>query len=137
MGGLVSDIVKVCIRAKDRFSNKSDYVCAAQVPEFQLDLPVPIISVTPERNGYKVSFTTPSSSLYDAIQIVEYVSSSASEPTGVNYTVTAWESKSPVNIIAMNTNPRWVKARFSSKVGIWTAFSTAVFVKPIDPITVG
>ena len=136
MGVFVVDIVKVCLLATDSFNNVGEYVCASEVPKYQLDLPAPVISVSPEVSGYKVSYTTPTSEMFDAIQIVEYVSSSSSEPIGVGYSATFWGNGNPANVIAQDSNSRWVKARSSSKAGIWTEFSAAIFVTPISPIRV-
>lgn len=74
--------------------------------------------------------------MFDAIQVVEYVSSGSSAPIGVSYSATFWGNNNPADVIVLNTNSRWVKARFSSKVGIWSEYSAAVFVTPIDPIRV-
>jgi hypothetical protein len=131
-----TSVTSVCIRAQDKFFNKSEFACTLDVPQYQLNLPAPVITVSPELNGYKVVYTTPTSDVYDAIQIVEYVSSSNSAPIGVDYSATFWGKNNPANVIALNTNSRWIKARFSSKAGIWSDYSTAVFVTPISPIRV-
>jgi len=127
---------KVCIYVVDDFINKSPNYCLTDIPRFVLPISPPVISVSPIINGYTVTYVTPNSDFFNAIQIVEYTSSSSSEPTGVNYSATSWNKSNPVNVIVQTTNSRWVKARFSSNLGIWTDYSAAVFVTPILAIQV-
>lgn len=127
---------KICIYVTDEFYNESPKYCISDIPKYVLPIAPPKISVSPITNGYQVIYTTPTSDLFDAIQIVEFVSSSTSEPTSVNFSTSAWVRDNPVNVITQNFNPRWVKARFSSKFGIWTEYSNAVLVTPINPIQI-
>jgi hypothetical protein len=83
-----------------------------------------------------VSYTVPTEDELDAIDIVEYESNASAEPTGVTYSRVYFDTISPANVITTNTNPRWVKARFSSDSGVYTAFSAAQKVTPTSPVTV-
>jgi hypothetical protein len=120
----------VCVLTADPLNNVSNSICAASVPEYVLDLPVPVITVSSITNGYSVSYTTPTEDVFDAIEIVEYESTATSEPTGVTYTRTFFSALNPAVVITPNFNRRWVKARFSSDAGIYTAYSAAVAVIP-------
>jgi hypothetical protein len=73
--------------------------------------------------------------MFDAIDIVEYESTASTEPTGVTYSRVYFDSISPANVITLNTNSRWVKARFSSDSGVYTAFSAAQKITPTSPVT--
>ena len=124
----------VCVLTGDPLNNISNSICAATVPEYVLSLPVPVISVSGIVGGYSVSYTTPSEDIYDAIDIVEYESTDLTEPTGVTYTRSYFGLINPANIVTSGTNKRWVKARFSSDAGIYTAYSAAQAVTPTSPV---
>jgi hypothetical protein len=120
-----TNITSVCVYAMDAFYNKSSDVCDTTVPAYVVNLPVPTITVNPAISGYNVSYTVPTEDELDAIDIVEYESNASTEPTGVTYSRVYFDTVSPANVITTNTNPRWVKARFSSDSGVYTAFSAA------------
>lgn len=134
-GNFTVDLSAICVLTMDPFYNVSEKACAATVPVYVLDLPVPVITVTPITSGYSVAYTTPTQSIYDAIEISEYESNATTEPTGVTYTVSYWDSINPANVIVPNINPRWVKARFSSGARIFTAYSAAQKVTPTSPVS--
>jgi hypothetical protein len=136
LGVFRTNITKVCVYALDAFYNKADSVCDTSIPAWILDLPIPVITVTAARSGYNVAYTIPTESIFDAIDIVEYESTASAEPTGVTYSRVYFNSISPANIITLNTNSRWVKARFSSDAEVYTDFCAAQKVKPTDPVTV-
>lgn len=131
-----TSITAICVLSIDPLYNTSNTVCAAVVPTYVLNLPVPVIVVSAITGGYSVSYTTPTQSAYDAIEIVEYESTSSTEPTGVTYSTSFWGTLNPANIIAPNINARWVKARFSSSAGQYTAFSAAQKVTPTSPVSI-
>lgn len=124
----------VCVLTGDPLNNISNSICAPTVPDYVLSLPVPVITVSEIASGYSVAYTTPSQDVYDAIDIVEYESTDLTEPTGVTYTRTYLGTINPANVISSGTNKRWVKARFSSDAGIYTAFSAAQAVTPTSPV---
>jgi hypothetical protein len=136
LGDLSVNIDSVCVYAIDAFFNESTQVCDSTVPEYVLDLPVPVITVTAAIGGYNVAYTLPSQSVFDAIDIYEYESNASTEPTGVTYSRVYFDQISPANIITVNNNPRWVKARFTSKVAVSTAFCVAQKITPTNPVTV-
>ena len=131
-----TSITSVCVYAIDSFYNKSTSVCDASIPAYVLSIAVPVITVTAAISGYNVAYTIPSESMFDAIDIVEYESNASTEPTGVTYSRVYFDSISPANVITLNTNSRWVKARFSSDSGVYTAFSAAQKITPTSPVTV-
>lgn len=135
-GAFTVDITSVCVFSIDPLYNTSESACAPEFDPWVLDLPVPVITVTAILNGYKVEYTKPTNSIFDAIEIVEYESNASTEPTGVTYVATYWDSVTPAVIIAANQNPRWVKARFSSGARKWTAYSAAQKVTPTSPVTI-
>jgi hypothetical protein len=131
-----TNISAVCVLTGDPLNNISNSICAPTVPAYVLSLSVPTITVTAINNGYSVAFTTPTQSVYDAIEIVEYESDATTEPTGVDYIRTYFNTINPAVVTVSNFNYRWVKARFSSDGGTYTAYSTAVRVKPTSPVSV-
>jgi hypothetical protein len=130
-----TSITSVCVYAIDSFYNKSTSVCDASIPAYVLSIAVPVITVTAAISGYNVAYTIPTESMFDAIDIVEYESTASTEPTGVTYSRVYFDSISPANVITLNTNSRWVKARFSSDSGVYTAFSAAQKITPTSPVT--
>jgi hypothetical protein len=124
----------ICVLTGDPLNNISNTICALTIPTYVLSLPVPVITVSPIAGGYSVAYTTPTEDVYDAIDIAEYESTSLTEPTGVTYTRTYLGTINPANIISSGTNKRWVKARFSSEAGIYTAYSAAQAVTPTSPV---
>ena len=135
-GTFRTNITAICVLSGDPLNNISGTVCAGTVPTYVLDLPTPTITVTSANNGYNVAYTAPTSSSYDAIDIWEYESTSSTEPTGVTYSRTYFGRITPAAVITPNNNARWVKARFSSSSGTYTAFSAAQKVTPTSPISV-
>jgi hypothetical protein len=131
-----TNLTGVCVLVTDAFYNVSTKVCAAVVPEYVLDLPVPVITVTAISNGYSVAYTTPTQTSFNSIEVVEYESASSTEPTGVTYSRTYFGVVNPANVIVHNYNARWVKARFYSDSGATTDFSTAYKVTPTSPVSV-
>lgn len=124
----------ICVLTGDPLNNISNTICALTVPTYVLSLPVPVITVSAIASGYSVAYTTPTEDVYDAIDIEEYESTSLTEPTGVTYTRTYLGTINPANIISSGTNKRWVRARFSSDAGIYTAYSAAQAVTPTSPV---
>jgi len=131
-----TNISSICIIATDAYYNESSKVCVTNIPTYILDLPTPTITVTAISNGYSVAYTTPTEDVYDAIEIVEYESTSSTAPTNVTYVRAYFGTVNPAIVITPNYNARWVKARFTSDAGNTTEFSTAYKVTPTSPITV-
>jgi hypothetical protein len=131
-----TNISSICIIATDAYYNESSKVCVTSIPTYVLDLPTPTITVTAISSGYSVAYTTPTEDVYDAIEIVEYESTSSTAPTNVTYVRAYFGTVNPAIVITPNYNARWVKARFTSDAGNTTEFSTAYKVTPTSPITV-
>lgn len=120
----------VCVLTGDPLNNISNSICAPSVPGYVLDLPTPVINVTSITSGYSVSYTTPTQDVFDGIEVVEYESTASTEPTGVTYTRTFFNTLNPAVVLTPNFNKRWVKARFSSDGGVYTPYSAAQVVTP-------
>ena len=131
-----TNISSICIIATDAYYNESSKVCVTNIPTYVLDLPTPTITVTAISNGYSVAYTTPTEDVYDAIEIVEYESTSSTAPTNVTYARAYFGTVNPAIVITPNYNARWVKARFTSDAGNTTEFSTAYKVTPTSPVSV-
>jgi hypothetical protein len=123
----------VCVLTGDPLNNISNSICAPSVPPYVLDLPVPVITVSAISGGYSVAYTIPTQDVYDAIDIEEHISEDE-PPSNATYTRTYFGNISPANIISSNTSKRWVRARFSSDAGIYTAYSAPVAVIPTSPV---
>ena len=135
----------ICVLSSDPLNNISNTICAATVPGYVLDLPVPVVTVTSINNGYSVGYTTPSQDVFDAIDIWEIESTATTAPTityaadGItptNYKRSYFDTLNPANVITQNYNKRWVVARFSSDGGIYTSFCAAQSVTPTSPVSI-
>ena len=131
-----TQITSICVLVADPLNNISETICAASVPTYILDLTAPTITVTAINSGYSVAYTTPTQSSYNSIEIVEYESTSSTEPIGVTYIRTYLGTINPANIIVHNFNKRWVKARFTSNSGLTTAYSSASAVTPTSSVSI-
>jgi hypothetical protein len=140
-----TSITAVCVIAADPFNNVSQSACAATVPAYVLDLPTPVINATAISNGYSISYTTPTQSSYDAVDVWEIEDSGTTAPaivyaadgvTPTNYKRTYFSNINPANVITENYNKRWVIARFSSSGGAFTPFSSAQTVTPTSPVSI-
>jgi hypothetical protein len=138
-------ITSICVLVADPLNNISQTICATNVPTYVLDLPVPVITTTAISNGYSVSYTTPTQSSFDALDIWEIEDSGTTAPavsyavdgiTPTNYKRSYFSNLNPANVISENYNKRWVIARFSSSGGTFTAFCTAQAVTPTSPVSV-
>jgi len=96
-------------------------------------LPAAIIVATPISNGYSVSYTIPTDSTFNTIEIEEVESASATAPS-TGYGKVFSGSSSPAIIPAGDATKRWVRARFTDNVGSYGPYGTAVAVTPIDLI---
>lgn len=138
-------ITSICVLVADPLNNISQTTCAAIVPTYVLDLPVPVITLAAISNGYSVGYTTPTQSSYDALDVWEIEDSGTTAPaiiyaadgiTPTNYSRSYFSNLNPANVITPNYNKRWVIARFSSSGGTFTAFCAAQVVTPTSPVSV-
>lgn len=135
LGTFSTAITSVCVFAIDAFYNKSSSVCDTSVPAYVPNLPIPDITVSHALNGYNVVYTIPTQGSFDAIEIVEY-ESPTTPPSNAVYSRVFFDNISPANIITLNTQKRWVKARFTLSGGSSTLYCAPKDVVPLAPVTV-
>ena len=117
------------VTAVDIYNNRSaaiPFTGSAVVTE----LPVPVITVSETVNGYSVNYTTPVSNTFDKIHIEEVVSDATTAPSS-GYQERINGSSNPI-LYPAGTGKRWVRARFSDKLRLYTAYSNIEPVTPID-----
>lgn len=138
-------ITSICVLVADPLNNISQTICAGTIPTYVLDLPVPVITTTAISNGYSVTYTTPTQSSYDALDIWEIEDSGTTAPaivyavdgtTPTNYKRSYFSNLNPANVITQNYNKRWIVARFSSSGGTFTAFCAAQTTTPTSPVSI-
>lgn len=127
----------VSVAAQDAFNNTGNYASIVP-PAWSSGLPAPDITVTSINNGYNVKINNvPTSPNYNYIEVLEYVSTATTEPTGVTYSEVYLSSVNPASIIVSDTQSRWVKARFTDKLGSsGNPYSAAQKVTPTSPVSV-
>jgi hypothetical protein len=96
-------------------------------------LPAAIIVATAISNGYSISYTTPTDSTFNTIEIEEVESASATAPS-TGYGKVFSGSSNPAIIPVGDATKRWVRARFTDGVGSYGPYGAAVAVTPIDLI---
>jgi hypothetical protein len=96
-------------------------------------LPAAIIVATAISNGYSISYTTPTDSTFNTIEIEEVESASATAPS-TGYGKVFSGSSNPAIIAVGDATKRWVRARFTDGVGSYGSYGPAVAVTPIDLI---
>ena len=117
------------VTAVDIYNNRSAAIPFTG-PAVVTELPVPVITASETVNGYSVNYTTPASNTFDKIHIEEVVSDAATAP-GSGYQEKINGSSNPI-LYPAGTGKRWVRARFSDKLRLYTAYSNIVSVTPID-----
>lgn len=131
-----SSITAICIKTADPLGNVSNVICATTVPTYYLNLLPPVLgTIAALNNGYSVPYTSTTSSSFNSIDIQELESTSSTEPSGT-YNRVYLGALNPVIVSTPNINQRWVKARFSSNGGDYTAFSAAQKVTPTSAVGV-
>jgi len=110
---------------------------SAEVPftisSYANTLPTATIVATAISNGYSVSYTTPTDSTFNKIEVEEVESASATAPT-TGYTKVFSGSSNPAIVIVPNTNKRWLRARFVDNIGAYGSYGTSVSVTPTNPV---
>lgn len=127
----------ISVAGQDAFNNTGNYA-SIPGPAYNSGLPAPDITVTAINNGYSVTVNNiPTAPNYNYIEILEYVSTASSEPTGVTYQEVYLSTVNPASIIVSDTSSRWVKARFTDKLGSnGDPYSAAQKVTPNSPVSV-
>lgn len=119
------------VTAVDIYNNRSAAISFTG-PLVVTELPVPVITVEQAVNGYSVLYTTPTSTTFDKIHIEEIVSNSVTAPAS-GYIARISGSSNPL-LYPSGTGKRWVRARFSDKLRLYTGYSNVVAVTPIDVV---
>jgi len=136
-------LTSILVKVADPLNNTGNFVAAASIPTYVLNLPTPSITLASGNSSYSVSYTTPTSSSFSGIDIWEIISTASSAPaityatdgiTPTNYTRVYFNKINPAIISTTDYGQRWVVARFSSNGQIYTAFSTARNVTPTSPV---
>ena len=133
-----TSFTKIRVAAQDNNGKTGPYAELLNVTHHST-LPVATYSVTAMQNGYYVTFTNVPTSdpSYNYIEVVEYASDSSTEPMGVDYQEVYLSSQNPAFVITSTTQKRWVKARYTDKLGDTdNAFGIAYPVTPINPVQV-
>lgn len=122
------------IAAYDSFGNNGDIYTLTVIPTYVPDLCTPTITVTSIPMGYSVNLTDVCEKPYEFISIEEVVSDAGTAPT-TGYQQVYISNIKPANIMTPDTDARWVKARYTSKSGLYGSYSNAVKVTPTNPVS--
>ena len=98
-------------------------------------LTTPTLTVSALTNGYSVIYPSQTSNTFQFISVEEVESSAGTAPS-TGYVGVARGSSNPLVVPTVNTNKRWVRARLFDTLNSSTAYSTAVSVTPLSPVTV-
>ena len=123
------------IAAYDSFGKNGPITTITIIPTYTADLCTPTITVTSIPMGYSVNLTDICNKPYEFISVEEIVSDAGTAPT-TGYQQIYLSDIKPANIITPTTDARWVKARYTSKSGLYGPYSNAVKVTPTNPISV-
>jgi len=122
------------IAAYDSFGNSGPITTITSIPSYSNNLPAPAITVTSIPMGYSVDWNAVAQT-YQYISVEEVVSDAATAPT-TGYQQVYLRNIKPAVIPTPTTEARWVKARYTSKTGLYGSYSNAVKVTPTNPIPV-
>jgi len=122
------------IAAYDGFGNHGDYATLTTIPTYVPDLCTPQITATSIPMGYSVELVDICSKPYQFISVEEIVSDAGTAPS-TGYQQVYLSDIKPANIITPTTEARWVKARYTSKSGLYGSYSNAVKVTPTNPVS--
>jgi len=101
-------------------------------------LDVPVITAASATLSYLVTisnWSTQDANILDKVYIEEVESNSATDP-GTGYTLVAQSGSNPVTVSSLNTNKRWIRAKFYDKNGNSTGYSVATTATPTSPVVV-
>jgi hypothetical protein len=132
--GAASQSFSGSIQTLDIYGNKGTAVTFNNTA-YVSALTVPTLTVSAITNGYSVTYPTQTSNTFQFISIEEVQSSASTDP-GTGYSGVARGSSNPLVVPTINTNKRWVRARLFDTLNSSTAYSTAVAVTPLSPVTV-
>jgi hypothetical protein len=139
-------LTAVAVKVADPLNNTSNFITGTFSNGYTLNFAAPVITEADINNGYKISYTTPTSSSFSGIDIWEIESSAGTAPaviygtdgiTPTNYSRVYFGTLSPAIVITPNLNQRYVIARFSSNGQVYTAFtSPGIKAQPVSVINV-
>ena len=123
------------VRAVDKSNLLGEEATLTNIPVYTPDLCTPTITVTSIPMGYSVNLVDVCNKAYEYISVEEVVSDAGTAPT-TGYQQVYLSDIKPANIITPTTESRWVKARYTSKSGLYGNYSNAVKVTPTNPVSV-
>jgi hypothetical protein len=123
------------VSAHDKGGNIGPFAILTNIPVYVADLCTPTITVSSIPMGYSVALTDVCTKPYEFISVEEIVSSASTAPT-TGYQQVYLSNIKPANIVTPTTETRWVKARYTSKSGVYGPYSNPVQVTPTNPISV-
>lgn len=121
------------IRAHDKDGTLGPEAILTDIPTYTADLCTPIITASSIPTGYSVNFTEVCTKPYEFVSVEEVVSSASTAPT-TGYQEVYLKSIKPAVIPTPTTESRWVRARYTSKSGLYGTYSNSVKVTPTNPI---
>ena len=132
------------IYAVPKYGTNGPMVPLLSIPAYQSSLSAPsYLEVVQINNGYLVSYTVPADSSYGGIIVEETTTSPGTSGFGAVPTSSETPTPSPtdpakhtVTVLTSNLSPRWVRAKFYQKSGVYTDYSPTYAVTPIPPITI-
>jgi len=122
------------IKAHDKTGIFGPEATLTNIPTYTPDLCIPEIVVTSIPMGYSVSLIDVCNKAYEFLSVEEVVSDAGTAPT-TGYQQVYLSSLKPANIITPTTEARWVKARYTSKSGLYGEYSNIVKVTPTNPVS--
>jgi hypothetical protein len=131
--GLFAGGFTMSVTAVDSFGNLSA-VTTETSSDYVTPLDTPVITLTPGILSYSVSWNSQSGKPLDQIYIEEVESSSNTAPS-TGYTQVAQGTQNPLNVNTLNSNKRWVRARFYDSTGNATTYGSAQHVTPHAAVT--
>jgi|694.fasta_scaffold05335_11 hypothetical protein len=131
--GLFAGGFTMSVTAVDSFGNLSA-VTTETSSDYVTPLDTPVITLTPGILSYSVSWNSQSGKPLDQIYIEEVESSSNTAPS-TGYTQVAQGNQNPLNVNTLNSNKRWVRAKFYDSTGNATTYGTAQHVTPYAAVT--
>lgn len=131
--GLFATEFTISITAIDSFGNTSVVVSETSL-EYTTPLDTPVITLTKGVLSYNVSWNSQSGKPLDQIYIEEVESTSSTAPT-TGYVQVAQGNQNPLIIQTLNSNKRWVRAKFYDSHGVATSYGTAQHITPDAAVT--
>jgi hypothetical protein len=131
--GLFASQFTISITVVDSFGNYSDVVSQTSLV-YGSPLDTPIITLTKGILSYSVYWNSQDGKPLDQIYIEEVQSNSLTDPS-TGYEQVAQGIQNPIIVQTLNTNKRWVRAKFYDSNGIPTNYSIAHHVTPDAAVT--